>query len=81
MSKEWGDPGSIARRLGYPESTRDAIARAEIRNYQDRIEAAKRQEDEVRWAVLREKERQEREDRKAVRRAAEAAGLVKGGTS
>jgi hypothetical protein len=80
MSKEWGDPGGIARRLGYPESPADAIARAEIRNHQDRIEAAKRLEDEARWAALREKERQDRDDRKAVRKAVEAAGLVKGGT-
>src|SRR5271165_6990452 len=69
-------PGGVARRLGYPESPEDVLARADIHARSDREAAAKREEDEARWAVLREQQRQDRAERKAVRAACVAAGTV-----
>ena len=70
-------PGSVARRLGYPESPADVIARAEIEAGIQRETEAKKAERLAKLAAWKAEQKAERAEIAAVKAAARAQHQAK----
>jgi hypothetical protein len=67
--REDNAPGSVARRLGFPENPADAQARADLAALEDREKALARAADEPRFEAMRQKAREDKEAREAIKQA------------